>query len=217
MPPSKMNIKSPSKRLTFAFAAMLSSIMLAAPSMLPINPTQAFALEIGEEFREKQATVNNEGDGTAVGPVVQVLPQINANVDVDDDIVVDLCQDGSVEAVDNQEDVQANRQSGTQSVDTNNRADQFGTVVSPAIQAGVQLGVNIKADKDVILGLNCHGQDIQVPDDDSVQENNQELDQEGGSENEAAGPGNLALNVLQQYSIDQSINRIEDTDVNIIQ
>jgi hypothetical protein len=205
-----------SKKLALLIATMLPAIMLAAASpMLSSAPTTAYAQEIDEQSAETGANINDEGEGIAVSPVVQVPVQVGTNVNVDDDIVVDLCDDGSVEAVDNREDTLANVQSTDQGANINNDVDELGTAVSPVVQLALQFGTNMNLDSDVIVALDCGGEDIEVADDDSQQANVQSAEQQGDADNEA-GTGDVAVDVIEQVSRQEGLNLNDDIDTTII-
>jgi hypothetical protein len=204
-----------SKKLALFIATMLPAIMLAASPMLSSAPTAAYAQEIDEQSVETRENVNDEGEGIAVSPVIQVPIQVSTNVNIDDDIVVDLCDDGSVESVDNREDTLANVQSADQGANVNNDVDELGAAASPVVQALVQVGTNANLDTDAIVALDCGGEDIEVADDDSQQANVQSGEQQADADNEA-DTGNVALDLTEQISTQQGLNLNNDIDTTII-
>ena len=215
-PDRRMNNSSQSRNLVLLVATMLPAVVLAASPLVSYGPTAAFALETDKKSIETEANVQNQGDGITVAPIVQVPVQVGPNVDVDDDIVVDTCDDGSVTAVDNKPDTQQNLQTINQGANVNNDVGQFGTAASPVVQVGVEVGINVNVDKDVIVGLDCHGQDITVADDDSAQTNYQSIDEEGKVDNKVA-PGNAAVNAIEQIVTGVGQNLNNDVDTTIIQ
>jgi hypothetical protein len=168
-----------SRNFALLIATTLSAAMLIAAS--PISPfglAPAFAaasnvnniLEANIRLTQEENNSNNEvgGSGSVVNTAEQESIQGGTNVNQDNDVVVGTCEDGNVEVNDDDEVTQTIIESANQEVNRNNNARNGGTIASTVAQSSAQDATNINLDNDLIIILDCHGQHVEVNDDDEV-------------------------------------------------
>jgi hypothetical protein len=208
-----VNSNTVSKKLMVMIATMVSAIILVGSSVPSLVPATAFAQQAGSAGNNDQnnLTENLVKDNIMiVDPIIQHSTEVDANVNVDDDVGV---SEGCAEISDDDEVEQINEQKADQKVHKNNDLGAGGgVVVEPSIQLSTQTATNVNTDNDVYIILGCDEGNVDISDNDKVKQVNDQTANQEALSNSEVGAGGVLVSPTIQRTDQTASNLNEDND-----